>query len=176
MAISMGNDSGRAGTPWRLVGWGGAALLLTLPYIANAPWTPADYVFMAVLFGLVGGAFEIINRASRSLAYRLGAAAAVVTAFMTVWVNAAVGMIGDGPYNLLFAGVLAVALLGAVMARFRPSGMALAMLAAAAVQAVLSAIGWFDDPRGGLLSMVFVVPWLVSAALFRAARDQGVAK
>ncbi|HZF44144.1 MAG TPA: hypothetical protein VEZ48_12130, partial [Sphingomonadaceae bacterium] len=74
------------------------------------------------------------------------------------------------------AGVLAVALLGAVMARFRPSGMALAMLAAAAVQAVLSAIGWFDDPRGGLLSMVFVVPWLVSAALFRAARDQGVAK
>lgn len=124
---------------------------------------------MGVLFGIVGLAFELIVRTSSSFAYRLGAAGAVVTAFLTIWVNAAVGMIGDGPYNLLFGGVLLVALLGAILGRFEPAGMARAMVAAAAVQAVLSAIGSLSDLHGGVLSLLFVAPWLVAAAFFRNA-------
>jgi hypothetical protein len=175
MAADTHNEGGRPEIPWRIMGWGTAAFLLLLPFVANAPWTLADYIFAAVLFGSVGLAFELIVRTSSSLAYRSGAAAAVVAAFLTVWVNAAVGMIGseDNPYNLLFLGVLVIALIGAILARFGPAGMAGAMLAAATAQGLLSAIGLSTDVRGGIFSMVFIGIWLLAAALFHnAARER----
>ena len=100
---------------------------------------------------------------------------AVVAAFLTIWVNGAVGMIGseDNPYNLLFLGVLVLALVGAAVALFRSAGMAGAMLAAGVMQAAVSAFGLSTDFRGGVLSMGFTGLWLLSAALFRSsAREQ----
>jgi len=101
-----------------------------------------------------------------------------------VWINGAVGMIGDedNPANLLFMGVILLAVIGAVFAGFRARGMAFAMYAAAFAQtmigAAILAIGWgSEDPPGtvGLLMLngVFVALWLLSGGLFRlAARDQ----
>lgn len=183
MAKEAESTGGRGGIPWRLVGWSIPALLLLLPLVAmqftnEVNWTASDFVFACVLFGSVGLAFELIVRTSRSLAYRSGAALAVVTAFLTVWVNGAVGMIGseDNPHNLLFGGVLAIALIGAVVARFQGAGMALAMLAAAIAQAALAALGLSADMRGAVFSMAFAVPWLLAAALFwNAAREQAAA-
>jgi hypothetical protein len=108
---------------------------------------------------------------SSSLAARAGAAVAILTAFLTIWCNLAVGMIGseDNPYNLLFFGVVLLALLGAIAARFRTRGTALAMGAAAAAQAVVAAIGLSADARGAILSALFALPWLLAAGLFRKA-------
>ncbi|MDQ3139424.1 MAG: hypothetical protein M3Q15_01705 [Pseudomonadota bacterium] len=178
MANDVHASGGRRGIPWRMIGWSIPVLLLLLPlgamqFTNEVVWTASDFVFAAVLFGSVGLAFEVIMRKSSSLAYRSGAALAVITAFLTIWVNAAVGMIGDGAFNLLFGGVLFVALIGAVMARLESSGMARAMVAAAIVQGILSAIGFSMDPRGGIFSMAFAGLWLLAAALFRnAARSQ----
>ena len=174
------NGNGRIRIPWRIIGWSIPAILMLLPLIAmqftnEVNWTGSDFVFAAVLFGSVGLTLELIVRKSRSLAYRLGAAIAVVVAFLTVWVNAAVGMIGseDTPYNLLFLGVLVAALVGAVVARFRAAGMARAMVVAGIAQAAASAFGLSTDFRGGVLSMGFTGLWLLSAALFlSAARDR----
>ncbi|HEX9946580.1 MAG TPA: hypothetical protein VGA98_03475 [Allosphingosinicella sp.] len=162
---------GRLGIPWRLIGWGTAALLLLLPFVAGAPWTGSDYVFAAVMFGTVGLAFEFVVRKSVSLAYRAGAVLAVVTAVMTIWINGAVGMIGSeqDDYNLLFLVVPLVALAGAAIARFRPAGTAWAMLAAAIAQAALGAFGLPEDLAGGILGIGFAGPWLVAALLFRKA-------
>ena len=181
MTTKAENEGRRRWSPWRITAWGFAACLLLLPLIAmwytdEVNWTGSDFVFMGVLLGSVGLAFEFIVRKSGSLAYRFGAAFALIAAFLTIWVNAAVGMIGDGPYNLLFGGVLLIALIGAIVARFEPAGMARAMVVAAIAQSVLSAVGMSTDARGGILSMTFVVPWLLAAALFRnAAREQGLA-
>ena len=178
MAEIAENTGGRRWSHWRIAGWGVPALLLLLPLAAmqfteEVNWTASDFVFAGVLFGSVGLAFEFIVRKSGSLAYRFGAALALIAAFLTIWVNAAVGMIGDGPYNLLFGGVLLIALIGAIVARFEPAGMARAMVVAAIAQGVLSAVGMSTDARGGILSMTFVVPWLLAAKLFRkAARDR----
>ena len=117
---------------------------------------------------------ELIAARSRNLAYRAGAALAVFASFATVWANAAVGMIGseDNLYNLIFIGVLFVALIGAILARFRPGGMMGAMLAAGLAQLAAGAVGAAADPRGGIFSMGFAGMWLLAAALFRnAARD-----
>lgn len=161
---------------WRLGGWGVAALILLLPAVAmqagaEVDWGPEDFAFAGLLIGGVGLAFELAVRRARSWTYRLGVAATLAAAFLIIWVNAAVGMIGDedNPYNLLFLGVILLALAGAAIARFRPAGMAMAMVVAAVAHAGVALAGMSSDARGGLFSVVLAAPWLVSAALFAGA-------
>ena len=171
MANSVGrNGSGRGGL-WRIAGWSVAGLLLLVPLIGNFPWTASDYVFAAVMIGGTGLLFEWAVRKSGNLAYRAGMAAALAGAFMTIWANAAVGMIGseDNPYNFLFAGVLLIALAGSIVGRFRAAGMMWAMAATAAGDVAVAAGGLMQDPRGALFSMGFGGIWLVAAALFWVA-------
>lgn len=162
-----------------LLGWGGVALLLALPKLAGAPWTLSDYGFAAILFALAGGAIELGLLASSNIAYRLATMTAVATAFLLIWANAAVGLLGseDDPANALFGGVLLVALFGAVLARFGARGMARAMTAAAVAQLLAGLIGWHAGWAAGpaevaAVSGLFGALWCVSAALFaRAARQ-----
>ena len=166
-------------SPWRAAGWGVAGLVLLVPLVAmqftrEVNWTVGDFLFAAMLLGLVGLTLDLTVRTSRNPSYRGGVGAALAASFLIVWANGAVGMIGneDNPYNLLFFGVIGVALLGSVLARFRAAGMALAMLVAAAAQAAIGVGGMTTDVRGGILSTLFAGLWLLSAALFRnAARD-----
>jgi hypothetical protein len=170
----------RRGMPWRLIAWGFAALLLLLPLAAmqfdsGVDWTLSDFIFAAVLIGGVALAFELAVLMSRSVPYRAGAGLALLAAFLIVWANGAVGMIGseDNPFNLLFAGAILLALVGALAARFRAAGMALVMTGAAIVHMAVAVAGMASDPRGGMVSLVFAAPWLLSAALFRkAARER----
>lgn len=176
MASEAENGGARRWSGWRIAGWSVAALLLLLPLLAmqftdQVKWTGSDFVFAAVLIGGVGAAFELTVRRSRNYAYRAGAGFALAATFLTIWVNGAVGMIGSegNPYNLLFGGVPAIALVGAIVARFGPAGMARAMAAAAIAQLAVGAGGLSADPLGAILSMAFAGPWLIAALLFRNA-------
>ena len=126
-------DTGRA-IPWRIIGWSIPPLVLLLPLVANAPWTLFDYVVVGVMLGCAGLLVELVVRLSRSLAYRAGAFVAVAAIFLLIWVNGAVGFLGDedNPANLMFGGVILVAVVGSVFLGFQPRGMARAMFAAAA--------------------------------------------
>jgi hypothetical protein len=81
------------------------------------------------------------------------------------------------PANLLFGGVLAIALIGALVARFRPQGMARARLATAAAQGAMALYALFGGYAEVTLHIgMFVIPWLLSAQLFKkAAREQAAA-
>jgi hypothetical protein len=174
--------------PWRLLGWGGAAALLLLPLIAmrftsEVNWTPADFIFAGSMFALVGGTFELVVRRSGSGWYRGGVAVALGTALLLVWINGAVGIVGDeqNPANLMFLGVIAIALAGSIVCRFRPAGMALAMVLAAAAQALVAVIAFVfrlgaDQPPffPGVIILIaaFSIAWLSSAWLFRNAAHQ----
>lgn len=167
------NAGGARWSGWRMAGWSIPLLLLLLPLVAmqftkEVDWTASDFMFAAVIFGSVGLAFEFLVRKSSSLAYRVGAALGLLAAFLNIWVNAAVGMIGseDNPFNLFFGGVLIIALVGAVVARFEAAGMARAMLVAGVAQIAVGAFGLSTDLRGGIFSMTFAGLWLLSAALF----------
>ncbi|HEX8579412.1 MAG TPA: hypothetical protein VF655_07435 [Allosphingosinicella sp.] len=177
MAAGTLNGGGRGGSWVRVVLWGGAAALLALPAVAmqftgEVNWTASDFVFAAVVFGTIGLLAEGAVRMSGNGSYQAGAGFALAAAFATVWANGAVGMIGneDNAYNLLFLGVVAAALLGAVVARFRAGGMGIAMLAAGLGHAGVALGGYSVDPRGATFSLAFVLLWLLSAALFRNAR------
>ena len=172
MASEMENGDRRGGNRWRIVLWSIPALLLLIPLVGRWPWTLSDFVFMGVLFGSVGLVLELAVRASSSIAYRAGVAVAVAAAFFLIWLNLAVGIIGseDNPANQVYGGVLAVAAIGSVLARFRPGGMVFALIATALTQAAIAVYGLIAGLGAPLpLEGFFVAAWLGSAALFRRA-------
>ena len=182
MAMVMRMDEERIWNWLRLAGWSGAAVLLGLPLVAmrftsEVDWTLSDFVVMGALLGGSGLVLELATRKSNSLLYRLGVTAAVATSFLLIWVNLAVGFLGDegNPANLMFLGVIAIAAAGAIVARSRPDSMARAMALAAAAQVLVGAIGfaagWSAPGAKGLYEVVmgttlFTGLWLGSAALF----------
>ncbi|MCC6177557.1 MAG: hypothetical protein IT305_19835 [Chloroflexi bacterium] len=111
--------------------------------------------------------------------YRFAAGVALATAFILVWMSLGVGVIGaDGdPANVLYGGVLAVGFIGAVIARFRPRGMARALFATAVAQVLVAAIALIAGlgyPASPPLEIVLLNGLFVGSALmFRyAAREQ----
>ncbi len=161
---------------WSVVLWGGLACLLLLPLLAmrfttEVDWSPFDFMVMGGLLGAVGGAFELAARASGGMAYRAGAGIAVVTSFLLIWVNLAVGFIGDedNPANLMFAGLLLTGLIGAVTVRFRPRGMVWTVASLAILQIIIGVIGHANDHAVWPQTVVFALFWAASAALFHIA-------
>lgn len=181
MAGSSGNLSGWRGSPWRIALWAAAAGLLLLPAVAmqftnEVAWGPGDFVVFGVMLAAACGTFELAARLTGSPSYRAGVGVAVAAGFLLVWINLAVGIIGDEghPANLLFGGVLAVAVVGAAVARFRPRGMARAMAATALAQGLVAVIavaaGWGEPRAMAGITALFVALWLGAAGLFARAR------
>jgi hypothetical protein len=114
--------------------------------------------------------------------YRLAIAVALAAAVLLVWLSLGVGIIGkDGdPSNLMYFGVLAVGLVGALMARFHAPGMARALVAMALAQTLVAAIAvvaglgrpWSGPAELVLLNGFFVAAFAASAWLFRRAAER----
>jgi hypothetical protein len=177
----IGNRIPRRRNPWSTAIWSSAACLLSVPWVAmqftrEVDWNAGDFLVMGVLLAVVCALYELATWLSDDTAYRVGFALAIATAFLTIWVNLAVGMLGSehNPANRLFGGVLLVAAVGALAGKFRAQGMARAMQAAALAQAAMAAYAFFGGYREVVVQIsVFVIAWLASAQLFRkAAREQ----
>ncbi|GAB4226467.1 MAG: hypothetical protein Kow00121_54750 [Elainellaceae cyanobacterium] len=82
------------------------------------------------------------TRINSSTAYRSAIGVALAAAFILIWLSLGVGIIGkDGdPANLMYFGVLAVGIIGAIIARLQPRGMARALFVTAIAQALVAAI------------------------------------
>jgi hypothetical protein len=155
---------------------------MLLPVVATrltdrTPLDPGDFVFLGLLLVGVGGAYELAARATDRRAYRVGLAIALTAALLQAWINLAVGIIGseENPANWLYGGVLAVAIAGAVVARFQPVGMGRTMVAAAIAQAVVFVVALVAGLGfTGPITVFFAALWLIAASLFhRASRKQG---
>ena len=184
MAGNTAGGGGRRRSRWRIAAWVSAALILLLPLFAmqitdEVVWDAADFaVFGALLLG-VGVTYELAARMTGNTAYRSAVGVALAAAFILVWLSLGVGIIGaDGdPANLMYFGVLAVGIIGAIIARFRPRGMARALFATALAQALVAAIALIAGlgyPWSGPLEILalngfFVALFVGSAWLFRRA-------
>ncbi len=116
-------------------------------------------------------------------AYKSAVGLALAAAFLLFWVNGAVGIVGadNDRFNLMYSGVLAVGLIGALIARFQPHSMARVLLATAVAQALTAVIaliaGKHHSPVSSvseilLLNGFFVALFLGSAWLFRNAAHE----
>ncbi|HEX8327070.1 MAG TPA: hypothetical protein VF629_05985 [Hymenobacter sp.] len=126
------------------------ALLLLIPlaakfFLPGMGWDVFDFVFAGVLLFGTGLTYVLIARKWNNTVYRVAVGVAVLAGLLLVWANAAVGLVGseDNPANLLYAGVLAVALMGAIVARFRPLGMSRAMFGAAIAYVLVTVVALF---------------------------------
>jgi len=176
-------------SPWLLLLWAVPTALLITPAVMMRravegwDWSGFDFVFAAVLLYGTTGLIDLAIRKGGNTAYRLGAGLAVLAAFLLIWINGAVGVIGneDNPANLVFIGIIGVALAGSILARFGARGMSRAMLVACAlnvaVAAAVPAFAWGADERPGAIGLMiliggFALMWGLSSALFaKAARD-----
>lgn len=174
---------------FRFAPWFGAAAVLGAAAVAEQvwdemAWTAFDFAVVAVLALAVLLPWEIAMRTRRSPAYLAGVAFGLGAAALLFVSIGAVGVIGseDNPANLLFYGVLALWLGGAVGGGFHAEGMARAGLAAAIAQAAVGSLalasGW---GAGGpswpvdvaVATAVFTLAWTISALAFRQAVKAG---
>jgi hypothetical protein len=173
------NNGGHVGL-WRIVVWGGAALLLLAPLVAmqlteDVRWTGSDFAVFGVMLVVPLGVLELAMRATKSIAYQAAVAVALVASFLMAWANLAVGIIGsaDNPLNMMFFGVLAIGIVGAFIARFQSRGMARAMVAMGFAHFLVAVAALINGHVIVLLTGFFVGAWFLSAWLFRrAAEDQ----
>ena len=170
-----------------------AAFILLLPLLAmqifdEVVWDLTDFAIAGALLVGTGLTYELAAKMTGNTAYRAAVGVALAAALMLVWMNLAVGLIGDEdhPSNLLFGGVIAVGYIGAIIARLQPHGMVRALFATALTQAlvpVIALIVWKPQVTSkeeflGVLGVfgvnaIFVMLFVGSALLFRnAAREQ----
>ena len=165
--------------------WSTAALLWLIPLVALQLTDEVDLAetvaYGVILFG-AAGAYEVtVALRKRNSAYRLGAAVALAAAFLLVWVNGAVGIIGNEgqPANRLYSGVIALGLIGALVSRFQPRGLSRVLIVVAVAQALIPPFAltvWPQVSWGGagmrgvfILNAFFVMLFIVSAVAFRRA-------
>jgi hypothetical protein len=119
-----------------------------------------------------------------STSYVLAICAAVGTTLFLVLAIGALGIIGDGGSDdRIYAAVPVVLIIGTAIARLRPGGMALALLATATTQVLVTAVALFAgvpedasvlDILG--INAMYAALFCLSAWLFRrAAEEQPVA-
>ena len=151
--------------------------LVAMQFTEEVNWDLFDFAFMGTLLFGTGLAYELVARKAGAIAYRAAVGVALAAALLLVWVNGAVGIIGNGPVNLMYFGVLAVLVIGAAVARLEPQGMARALFATALAQALVPVIAlviWKPDFSPGVLQVFglnafFVILFVGSALLFRRA-------
>lgn len=166
------------------------AFILLLPLVAmqftdEVVWDLFDFVFAGALMIGAGLTYEHIARKSSDTAYRAALGLTISAAFLLLWVNGAVGIIGseNNDANSMYLGVFAIGFLGSIIVRFEPRGMARVLFVTALAQALVPVIAlliWRPISWGAagvfgvfVLNMFFVILFVGSALMFRnAAREQ----
>lgn len=162
------------------------AVLLLVPLVAmqfndGFDWSLDDFIGAGVLLFGTGLTYELIASKGGTVAYRVAVGVALTASLLLVWVNLAVGLIGneDNPANIMYGGVLVVGFIGAIIAGLQPHGMARALFAMALAQMLVPVIAltiWVP-PVSSLetkelgVTAFFAALFVGSALLFqRAAR------
>ena len=144
-------------------------------------WSPFDFVWAGVLIFGTGSLFEIARKkAAGNTAYKIAAGVGLATAFILIWINGAVGIIGeDNGSNLIYFATLGLGFLHVCLSRFEPKGMARAMFVTAtgiALVPVVALIIGIPDFRPGIvpvfmLNTAFALLFAGSGLLFRRAAN-----
>jgi hypothetical protein len=158
--------------------------LVAMLFTTEVNWGFLDFIVMGILLFGTGLTYILISKISDGMSYRIAVGVAVVAGLLLVWMNLAVGIIGseDNTANLMYIGVLAVGIIGAIFARFQPHEMSQALFATALTQMlvpVIALIIWrpsLNESPGivgvFILNAFFAGLFIVSALLFRRAAQK----
>ena len=139
-------------------------------------WTLLDYLVASVLLASTGAGYWVATRTARSIWHHFGVIIAVCGGLLMMWVQLAVGLIGDGshPANTMLLLVLPLGAAGALLSRFRAEGLRSCMVVVAGIQVMTGAVlltllgpDQFSDIM--LVTALFAGAWTTSAGFFHLA-------
>ena len=176
-------------TTKRLMVWAVVvALIVMIPlamqFTNEVQWDEA--VAYSVILLAAGGFYELWQwLKTRTRAYRVAFGIGLVGVLLLGWVSGAVGIIGseDNPVNLMYWAVFAVGLIGSLISRFKPRGMARTLFATALVQVLVPVVALIISPEVSwgnvgvigvfVVNSIFALLFVVSALLFLHASAVG---
>lgn len=181
-ATMTADQSRRLDNALRLLMWTGLLGLWLLPVIAKqftdeVQWTWMDHLFWAFLLGIPGLLVDIVSRMTTNWFYRGGVVIALATSFVITWANLAVGIVGneENPINLIFFGVVAIAMLGSPLVGFKAVRLRWVFYLTAAAQALSALVALQAEPFVLVFCGVTTALWLTAATLFgQAAKAEAV--
>jgi len=152
--------------------------LIAMQFSAGVQWSVADFIVMGVLIFTTGFSYVLLTKSSHSIIHKAAVALAIVSTFLLVWVNLAVGLIGSGPNaaNLMYAGIVAIVIAGSFIAGFTSKGMQRLMTAVAITLALFVliqlAFNMQNYPDSYVMEIIsvngfFALLFGISALLFR---------
>jgi hypothetical protein len=120
------------------------ALILIPVFVLRSEGSPADLMALAVDGAIIVGAIVYMATNRHDKAYRWAVGLALAATFILFWMIGAVALLGPelgrNTADLIYFGLPAVGVLGAIIARFQPRGMARAMFATAGAVMVLPVV------------------------------------
>ena len=153
--------------------------LLMVPLVASRlvegwNWPARAFVIVYVLFFGTGMAYALIARRMGAWSYKAGVGVALAAGFALGWSNMVQVADSGHPENLVYYSVLAVGVVGALLARLKARGLALTLFAMAATLALIAVMLPSGAPPDMAQRMavghgVYVVLFIASGLMFRHA-------
>lgn len=179
-ATMTADQSRRLDNALRLLMWTGALAIWLVPLVAKqftdeVQWSTFDHIVWAFMLAIPATIIDLVSRMTGNWAYRGAVVIALGTSFVITWANLAVGIVGneENPVNLIFFGVVAIALLGSPLVGFKAARLRWVFYLTAAAQALSALVALQAEPFVLVFCGVTTALWLTAATLFgRAARDE----
>lgn len=179
-ATMTADQSRRLDNALRLLMWTGALAIWLVPLVAKqftdeVQWSTFDHIVWAFMLAIPATIIDLVSRMTGNWAYRGAVVIALGTSFVITWANLAVGIVGneENPVNLIFFGVVAIALLGSPLVGFKAARLRWVFYLTAAAQALSALLALQAEPFVLVFCGVTTALWLTAATLFgRAARDE----
>jgi hypothetical protein len=152
--------------------------LIMMQFSTEVDWSVSDFVLAGLLLFTAGFALWMAFLSKSSSLQKLAAGSWIGIIFLMTWANLAVGLIGSGPNtaNLMFIGVIAVAVAGAIISKFQYKGMAKTLMATLAAHIIVMGISLVLEmhkmPGISLTEILgingfFMLLWAGSGLMFR---------
>lgn len=169
----------------RLIVWTIIVALLLLILVArqltNEVQLNETSAYILILLA-IGGFYELWQWLKiQTRIYRIAFGIGLMGMSFLGWVSGAVGIIGseNNPVNLMYWAVFAAGLIGSLVSRFKPLGMAYTLFVTALIQESIPVIALISSPKVSwgdagvigvfILNSIFAVFFIVSGLLFRLA-------
>ena len=166
--------------------------ILLVPFIAmffteEVQWTLSDFVIMGALIFGISLAYQFLSGRSGDVAYKGGIGLALLSVFLLVWINLAVGIIGseDNPLNMLYLLIPMIGFVGTIIAKARAQGMYITLMIMAVCVGLVPIIGivWnrpavsTPDAFAGFIGVIminalFIALFVGSGFLFKNAQQK----
>jgi hypothetical protein len=152
--------------------------LMAMQFTNEVDWSAGDFVIMGILVFTTGFSYVLLIRSSSNIIYRAAVALAVGSTFLLIWANLAVGLIGSGANaaNLMYAGIVAIVIIGTFLSRLTAKGMERVMFTAAITLVLIAIIQlltkMYQYPGSSVIEIIavngfFATLFAVAGLLFR---------